>query len=78
MKSLHELIDELPPDLQEEVRDFIEFLLQKNKQQPKGVPSFEWMGALRDLRSKYTSVELQHAITNWRIDPYLPDKETEE
>lgn len=27
-------------------------------------PSFEWVGALRDLRDKYTSVELQQETTD--------------
>ena len=30
MQSLKELIDQLPPELQEEVRDFVKFLLEKN------------------------------------------------
>ncbi len=29
MQSLKELIDQLPPELQEEVRDFVKFLLEK-------------------------------------------------
>jgi len=29
MQTLNELIDNLPPELQDEVRDFIEFLLEK-------------------------------------------------
>jgi len=27
---------------------------------------FEWQGALKDLRSQYTSVELQHRISDMR------------
>ncbi len=69
MKSLPELIAQLPPELQQEVRDFVEFLLQKHRRRPRGVPTFSWAGALRDLRSQYTSVELQHAIMKWRIGP---------
>mgnify|MGYP000281556471 CR=1 FL=1 len=29
MKTLKELIDQLPPELQQEVQDFVEFLLEK-------------------------------------------------
>ena len=29
MLDLKELIEQLPPDLQEEVKDFVEFLLEK-------------------------------------------------
>ncbi len=33
--------------------------------EPKGELKLDWRGALRDLRDKYTSVELQHKITDW-------------
>lgn len=67
MRPIEELLKELPPHLQQEVEDFIEFLLKKRTKQPRGAPSFEWAGALRDLRDQYTSVDLQHKIAEWRI-----------
>ena len=33
----------------------------------KKKPRFDWAGALKDLRARYTSVELQHKIAEWRI-----------
>ena len=71
MKSLQELIEQLPPELQQEVQDFVEFLLQKHRHKRRGKPTFDWAGALKDLRSQYTSVELQHAIMRWRMGPPL-------
>lgn len=67
MQSLKELIKQLPPELQQEVRDFIEFLLERRTRRPKQKPRFDWAGALKDLRDRYTSVELQHKIAKWRI-----------
>lgn len=32
----------------------------------KHVPSFKWAGALKDLRDRYTSGELQHKANDWR------------
>ncbi len=32
-----------------------------------GKPERKWAGALKDLRKKYTSVELQHELTEMRI-----------
>jgi len=66
-KPLEELVKELPPDCKEEVRDFVEFLLEKRARQPRRKPRFDWAGALKDLREQYTSVELQHKISEWRI-----------
>jgi hypothetical protein len=68
-KELKELIDQLPPELQQEVRDFVEFLLEKkvlrSNREKKGELRLDWRGALRELRDKYTSVELQHKILEW-------------
>ncbi len=67
MKDLQARISELPPELRREVEDFVEFLLEKRMRRPRGKPTFAWAGALRDLRDRYTSVELQHELTEWRI-----------
>lgn len=66
-KTLEELIQELPPDARTEVQDFAAFLLQRKKTS-KSKPKFDWAGALRDLRARYTSVELQHEISALRIN----------
>jgi len=67
MQTLQELVEQLPPDLREEARKFIEFLLQKYENKPRGTPRFDWSGSLKDLKSQYTSVQLQHKISEWRI-----------
>ena len=66
-ETLKEFVEDLPPDLQQEVKDFIEFLLEKRAKKTRGKPKFDWAGALKDLRNQYTSVELQHTISKWRI-----------
>ena len=68
MQPLKQLIDQLPPELQQEVQDFVEFLLERRAKKTKKKPKFDWAGALKDLRDRYTSVELQHKITEWRIE----------
>ncbi|RLG19540.1 hypothetical protein DRN74_06670 [Candidatus Micrarchaeota archaeon] len=69
MQTLKELIEQLPPELQQEVRDFVEFLLERRaaklKAEKRGELKLDWRGALRDLRGKYTSVELQHKVLEW-------------
>jgi len=67
MKTLEELIKQLPRELQEEVKDFTEFLLEKQLKRQREKPKFDWAGALKDMRSEYTSVELQHKISELRI-----------
>jgi len=67
MKSLEEMIRKLPPEYQQEVEDFVEFLLVKRAKKKRGTPKFDWAGALNDLRNQYTSVELQHKISELRI-----------
>jgi len=67
MKNIEEQIKELPPELRREVEDYIEFLVERRLKKPRGKPNFGWAGALRELRDQYTSVELQHKISAWRI-----------
>jgi hypothetical protein len=70
MQTLKELIEKLTPELQEEARDFVVFLLERKgvkEKKTRGKPSFDWEGTLKNLRDKYTSVELQHKILEWRV-----------
>ena len=69
MKTIEEQIKELPPDLQQEVEDFVGYLLEKHGRKSETEFKFGWEGALKDLRASYTSVELQHKILEWREKP---------
>ncbi|GIV18045.1 MAG: hypothetical protein KatS3mg022_3480 [Armatimonadota bacterium] len=64
-QTLEERIRQLPADLQQEVSDFIDFLLERRRRQ-KHPPTFSWAGALKDMRDQYTSVDLQHEAAEWR------------
>lgn len=66
MKTLMELVEELPPDLRQEVWDFAQYLLQTKVRRRATRLDLKWRGALRDLRDQYTSVELQHRALEWR------------
>ncbi len=67
MSNVDELLRELPPDIRQEVADFVEFLLAKRAKTARRSPTFSWAGALRDMGQSHTSVQLQHEITEWRI-----------
>ena len=67
MPVFKELIKQLSPELQQEVIDFAEFLQEKREKKHREKPLFKWAGALKDLRDQYTSIELQHEISKWRI-----------
>ncbi len=67
-KPIAELMKELSPAVQAEVRDFIEFLLMKQKRTPSRTLRQDWAGALRDQREQYTSLELQRKALDWRGD----------
>ena len=63
---LEEMLRRLPPELQTEVRDFVEFLLERKLTRQNRPMKFQWEGALKDLREQYTSVQLQHQVADWR------------
>jgi hypothetical protein len=68
MRSLDELIRDLPSDLQKEVLDFVEFLVEKRNRRRGKKLRQDWAGALREYRDQYTSLELQRKALEWRGD----------
>jgi hypothetical protein len=68
VKPIDEMVDELAPREQAEVRDFVEFLLAKEKSKQRGEPRFDWAGALKHMREEYNSVDLQHEIARMRSE----------
>jgi hypothetical protein len=74
--SLEALVETLPKEAQREVRDFVEFLIEKWGRQPQeeqapkrgGLLRQDWAGALRDYRAQYTSLELEQKALEWRGD----------
>jgi len=74
MKAIDDVIRktaELPEELQREVADFVEFLSQRRRRPLRRKLRLDWVGALSDLKDKYTSVELQHMASEWRVGKAL-------
>ena len=65
--SVEEKIKRLPPFLQQEVADFVEFLYQKahRKKRRRKKLKFKWAGALKEYRDRFTSVQLQKKALQW-------------
>jgi hypothetical protein len=68
MERLEEMVKELPPGLQREVGDFVQFLIDREKRKVGKKLRQDWAGALRDYRDQYTSLELQRQALEWRGD----------
>ncbi len=64
--AIIEKIRELPPELQEEVIHFIDFLRTKKSSKQKKKPNLEWVGGLKAYRDQYTALELQKKASDWR------------
>lgn len=65
VQSIDELVRELPPELQQEVRDFAQFLLDRKVHPRQKKLRLTWAGALREFRDQYTSLELQKKALEW-------------
>jgi len=65
LKNIEEMIKELPPELQEEVIDFTEFLLEKKVHPRQKNLRMTWAGGLREFRDQFTSLELQKKALEW-------------
>lgn len=67
-KTINEMIKKLPPELQKDVFDFVEFLLEKQAKKMGRRLRQDWAGALRNYRDQYTSLDLQKKALEWRGD----------
>lgn len=75
MATIEDKIRKLPPEAQQEVRDFVDFLAKKHRPRKRAKLKLDWIGALSDMRDEYTSVELQHKILpqfRHRLRPHRP------
>ena len=68
IKPLDQLLKELPPESQAEVRNFVEALIKRRERKSNGHLSQSWAGVLEDYREQYTSLELQKKSLDWRGD----------
>jgi hypothetical protein len=66
--ELEALIRQLPPELQQEVADFVEFLLRKRGRNVAKPLRQDWAGALKEYRDQYTALDLQKKALEWRGD----------
>jgi hypothetical protein len=66
--EIEEKIKKLPEHIMPEVNDFIDFLLSKYCDQKNDTNNFQfdWEGGLSKLKNKFTSIELQHKVSEWR------------
>jgi len=67
MSEIEEMAKKLPPDLRIQVLNFMEFLLERKKKRRTTMRQ-DWAGALRDVKSEYTSLDLQKKALEWRGD----------
>ena len=65
-RPLSELVEELPPDARQEVRDFVEFLISKHGRAAGKKLRQDWAGALQEYREEYSALELQKKALGWR------------
>jgi hypothetical protein len=68
MKTLEELIKELPVELQQEVQDFASFLFETKVRSKRSKLRMNWAGGLSEFREQFTSLELQKKALDWRGD----------
>ena len=65
MKTLNEVIEQLPPELQREVQDFAQFLLERQARPKRRKLRQSWAGGLREFRGRFTSLALQKKALEW-------------
>ncbi len=67
VRSLVEMIEALPPELQSAVQEFVRGLARRPPGPARRLRQ-DWAGALREYRDRYTALELQRKAMEWRGD----------
>ena len=67
LRIIEQKISSLPPGLMFDLEIYIDFLLQKFQSPTSGKLKQKWAGALKEYRSKYTSIVLQKKSLDWRV-----------
>lgn len=65
MKTIEEMMKDLPAEYQKEVEDFIEFIFQKHVKKTGRKFRLDWAGGLKEYKNKFTSLELQKKALEW-------------
>ena len=65
MIKIEDVLRELPFELQDEVRDFIQSLVEKKVLRKQARLRMTWAGGLREFRDQFTSLELQKKSLGW-------------
>jgi hypothetical protein len=58
-------MEKLPPDLQQEVKDFARFLVEKKAKPRRKKLRLTWAGGLREFRNQYSSLDIQKKSLEW-------------
>ncbi len=67
-KEIESKIRKLPDSLITQVLEYIDFLISKQAPQKNGKKKFkfDWEGSLSHLKKNFTSIDLQHKVSEWR------------
>ncbi|HLV44466.1 MAG TPA: DUF2281 domain-containing protein [Aggregatilineales bacterium] len=63
--SIEELVKQLPPDLQNQVRDYAQYLLDTKVRRKGRRLRLDWAGGLAEYRDRFTSLDLQKKALEW-------------
>lgn len=66
MNNVAEIVEKLPPDIQVNVKVFINSLMEKRREYPVQPLKQDWAGGFSEYKSMYTSLDLQKKALEWR------------
>jgi len=67
IETIEPIVRQLPPELQQEVIDYVMNLAHRAKTAQRRSLKLDWAGGLSYLADTTNSVDLQHKISTWRI-----------
>ena len=73
IENIKKKIDKIPAEYLNELEYFIDQIVKK-KSSDKRKMKLNLCGSLKDLSSRYTSVELQHKAAEWMVKDSMKNK----
>lgn len=71
METLEEKIKILGPEEYKEAESLIDEIIRRRRSSEPRKLKLDWKGGLRHLKDRYTSVDLQHKASEWKIENKL-------
>lgn len=64
-ETIEDIVQKLPPELREELREYAAHLLQRRSRSDGARLTLSWAGELSDVKEEFTALDLEEKALDW-------------